>query len=86
MHQSDLACRYAGDRFILLLLDTDLELANEIAKQIRAAVKHLAFKTKSKGDAVYHTLTFAADIAQSGDKVDSIIGRVNRQLDLCKEG
>jgi len=86
LRQSDLACRYAGDRFILLLPETNLETANEIAQQIRTAIKHLAFKTTCKGNAVYHTLTFAADIALIGDKVDSIIGRVNRQLDLCKEG
>lgn len=86
LRQTDLACRYAGDRFILLLSETDLATANEIAEQIRTAVRHLAFKTKGKGNAVYHTLTFAADIAIIGDKVDSIIGRVNRQLDYCKEG
>lgn len=86
LRRSDLACRYAGDRFILLMPDTDLLSANEIAAQIRTAVKHLAFKTSVEGNTVFQTLTYSAEMAKPGDAVDSIIGRANRQLDLAKQG
>ncbi|WP_416306888.1 GGDEF domain-containing protein [Neptunicella sp. SCSIO 80796] len=84
LRKTDLACRYAGDRFILLLPDTHLTEANELAGQIRNAVRHLSFKTSEQGKAVYHTLTYAAEQARNDDGVERIISRVNRQLDLAK--
>lgn len=83
----DLVCRYAGDRFILLLPDTDKLVAEQIAEQVHQAIAHLAFKPNRPNDnnAVYHTLTYAAETASSGDKVaEAILSRVNRRLDQSK--
>lgn len=84
LRKTDLACRYAGDRFILLLPDTDMAQAEELAKQICSAIDHLAFKPEGQTKAVYQSLSYAADMARANDGVDAIISRVNRQLDLAK--
>ncbi|MBC3765876.1 GGDEF domain-containing protein [Neptunicella marina] len=85
LRKTDLLCRYAGDRFILLLPDTGLDKARELADEICQAVRHWSFKTSDNGDAVFHKLTFAADESRNNDDVEPLINRVNRQLDLVKQ-
>jgi diguanylate cyclase (GGDEF)-like protein len=84
LRNTDLACRYAGDRFILLLPNTDLSTAHELAGQIQRSIKHLAFKPESQATAVYSSLSYAAEMAKPNDAVDNIIGRVNHDLDIAK--
>lgn len=84
LRNTDLACRYAGDRFILLLPNTDLSQAQELAQQIKTAIGHLAFKPAQQGTAVYQTLSFAAEMARVNDGVETIISRVNQQLNAAK--
>lgn len=86
LRNTDLACRYAGDRFVLLLPDTNLAMAEELAQQVKSAISHLAFKPQSHTQAVYHTLSHAAEAAQPMDGVDAIIARVNHRLDINKQG
>jgi diguanylate cyclase (GGDEF)-like protein len=85
LRNTDLACRYAGDRFILLLPDTNLILAEELAQHIRQAISHLAFKPSQQFSPVYHSMTIATEIARAGDVVESIISRVNQRLDTYKQ-
>ncbi|GAC13399.1 diguanylate cyclase domain-containing protein [Aliiglaciecola lipolytica] len=85
LRSTDLACRYAGDRFILLFPDTDLRTAEQIAEQIKLAIANIAFKPNQSGESVYHHLTFAAESAITGDASDSILQRVNRRLDMFKQ-
>lgn len=85
LRNTDLACRYAGDRFILLLPDTDLSMAEELASQIKKAISHFAFKPQTHTSAVYHTLSHAAEEARTGDGVDAIIARVNQRLCINKQ-
>lgn len=86
LRSTDLACRYAGDRFILMLPDTDLATAQDIATQIRNAIASIAFKPEHCGEPVYQGLTFAAESAQSGDASDSLLQRVNQRLERLKQG
>ncbi|WP_448567733.1 GGDEF domain-containing protein [Thalassotalea ganghwensis] len=86
LRQSDLACRFAGDRFVLLFSDTDFVSANEIAKQISNAVKHLSFKLSATGQACYQSLTFATEESLPDDNLEQLLARATRQLELCKGG
>jgi diguanylate cyclase (GGDEF)-like protein len=85
LRNTDLACRYAGDRFILLLPNTELSLAEELARQIRTAIKHLAFKPTEQYVTVYPSVSSAAERAKPNDGVEGIISRVIRQLDSTKQ-
>ncbi|MBO1254754.1 diguanylate cyclase [Alteromonas sp. 5E99-2] len=85
IRQTDTACRYAGDRFIILLPHTTNSKARVIAKQIRNAISHLAFKPGQQGDAVFHTLAFAAESPKEKDNTDNLLSRINRQLESQKQ-
>lgn len=80
----DLACRYAGDRFVLHLPDTNTLTANELAEQIKHSVNSLAFKANQNSAPVYNTLSYAVESVLSGDGVESILRRVNQRLELKK--
>lgn len=75
---TDLVCRYAGDRFILLMPQLTLPQASLQVQQIASAVKHLAFKS---GDmAVFHTLTTAVVKAGKDESYKALLSRLNAQL------
>jgi len=82
---SDLACRYAGDRFILLLPDTNLAQANQIAKQVQKAVSHLAFKPQESTQAVYQSISISG--CQSYDNANALqlIAELNQQMLQLKQ-
>ena len=50
IRRNDLLCRYAGDRFALLLPNTGRLMANTIANEISQAVRHFAFKSQQQQD------------------------------------
>ncbi|MDO6694801.1 diguanylate cyclase [Aliiglaciecola sp. 3_MG-2023] len=85
LRPSDLACRYAGDRFILFFPNTDLSTAEHIAEQIKKAIANIAFKPALSGESVFHQLTFAAETAKYGDVSESLLQRVNRRLENFKK-
>ncbi|WP_404340985.1 GGDEF domain-containing protein [Pseudoalteromonas mariniglutinosa] len=75
---TDLVCRYAGDRFILLMPQLTFTQASLQVQQIASAVKHLAFKS---GDmAVFHTLTTAVVEAAEDESCEALLRRLNTQL------
>lgn len=84
LRPQDLACRYAGDRFVLLLPDTDTSQATELARQIKHSVHSLAFKVQQDSQPVYQSLSFAAESVHPGDQADSLLRRVNQRLELSK--
>jgi len=53
LRQQDLACRYAGDRFALLLPNVNEIQAQDIVKEIRASIGHVAFRYKNDAAAIY---------------------------------
>ncbi|GAA0359572.1 GGDEF domain-containing protein [Bowmanella denitrificans] len=82
IRQTDLACRYAGDRFIVLLPETQRPQAVTLAGQILESVRHFAFKTRESGEAVFHTLSCALVSAVASDQAEALLDRLNRQLEL----
>lgn len=62
LRQQDLACRYAGDRFALLLPDICDTQAYNIIQQICTSIEHVAFRHKASTDAIYTSAR--AEVAQ----------------------
>ena len=53
LRQQDLACRYAGDRFALLLPNVNEAEAHSIVKEVRGSISHVAFRCKEDTAAIY---------------------------------
>ncbi len=83
LRRCDLLCRYAGDRFAILLPNTGSETARSMAGQLNAAVCHFAFKT-SVGETVYRNLTIV-DCLAGKESPEDLLTRANRLLEQKKE-
>lgn len=57
LRQQDLICRYAGDRFAVILPDTSLTQGRQIAAEIKQAVKHFAFKVPQSSNSQFQNLS-----------------------------
>jgi diguanylate cyclase (GGDEF)-like protein len=56
----DIACRYGGEEFVLLLLDASLETSQQRAEEVRAAVKQLQVPYEGR---VLRSVTFSLGVA-----------------------
>ncbi|WP_088329731.1 GGDEF domain-containing protein [Lacimicrobium sp. SS2-24] len=83
VRMKDLVCRYAGDRFILMMPDLSLKKASQQVQQIANAVRHLAFKTANQ--AVFHTLTTAVVEAKQQENCEAMLSRLNQLLEQQKD-
>lgn len=57
LRSDDLVCRYAGDRFAILLPNTSEARAHQIANELEVAVRSFAYKIKSTGDTRYQSIS-----------------------------
>ncbi|WSG75756.1 PleD family two-component system response regulator [Rhizobium beringeri] len=63
---ADLACRYGGEEFVVVMPDTSPEIAAAVAERLRAAIENAPFMLKHAGEALNVTASFgiASRIAQ----------------------
>lgn len=57
MRDKDLICRYAGDRFAVLLPDTDVRQGRVVATELQLAVQYFAFRLKYSGESRYQRIS-----------------------------
>ncbi|MGZ2483011.1 two-component system cell cycle response regulator [Rhizobium pisi] len=55
---ADLACRYGGEEFVVVMPDTSPEVAATVAERLRAAVESTSFALKHLGQALSVTASF----------------------------
>ena len=78
LRQQDLLCRYAGDRFAVVLPRTGRQEAESLTRELEQAVRHFAFKTQR---GITHPVAIMAGLAVAHDEdADSLIERANRNL------
>lgn len=89
IRRNDLLCRYAGDRFALVLPNTTRSLAEKISQEIALAIQHFAFKTSVQGESIFHSastgIAIAGDTLQQPDTTEDLLQRATRNLLQAKE-
>lgn len=80
LRQQDLLCRYAGDRFAIVLPGTLQGDAERIRQELQQATRHFAFKTQ-RGESHYLQIQTGLAVAHDDDEA-SLIERANRNLAL----
>lgn len=84
IRRCDLLCRYAGDRFALMLPNTGKLMAETLAQELCNAVRHFAFKTSEGGESLFHSVSIGLAIAHQ-DSPESLLERANLALLHAKE-
>jgi diguanylate cyclase (GGDEF)-like protein len=85
IRKHDVACRYGGDEFLLILSECDLDSALVKAQKIKAEVESLVME-KSSG--IPETMTVSIGVAQcpqNGTDQDAILKAVDAALYMAKQ-
>jgi len=86
LRQSDFACRFGGEEFVVLLPNTSIDDARYTAEKLRKAVEENA-AILSNGEAVYYTVSSGVSTVdlKSESLIDSALKRADEALFLAKE-
>lgn len=83
---SDLACRYGGEEFFLVLPDTVLEVARERAEQLRQAVAEQAAQFEGREIPITASFGVASFTLDGGMSAIDLIGKADAALYQAKKG
>ena len=81
----DLACRYGGEEFCLIIAEADIEGTHKCVESIREAIKHLALHNRGQ---TLGTITVSAGIASyptHGDNSEDLIRAADEALYRAKK-
>ena len=84
MRDYDIICRYGGEEFLLVLPDTALLKAVDIANRLRVEVAELTYEINSN-TAVSMTISLGVAQLTGNEEENSLIHRVDQALYIAKE-
>jgi diguanylate cyclase (GGDEF)-like protein len=79
MRPDDLLCRYAGDRFAILMPYTNQEQANRTAQHLKQTVNLLAHHARDTGEGIQVSVRIACAVADSDP--DLLLHELNAALE-----
>ncbi len=82
---ADVACRYGGEEFLVILGNTDSVNAIHSAERIRSSLRQIDFKPSGEG-AVNVTVSIGAVSLKPEEGAEDLIARADRALYMAKEG
>lgn len=84
LRSTDLACRYAGDRFIVLFPATHLVDAKVYRQEITNAIENLAFKPNNAARSVFISCNSSLVDHSAGNNSEELFDAANRALEDAK--
>jgi two-component system cell cycle response regulator len=81
----DMACRYGGEEFVVLMPDTDLESSEVVAQRLLQAIGGKPMATRSAGELTV-TCSIGCTSSAAGDTADSLLKRADEALYEAKHG
>jgi diguanylate cyclase (GGDEF)-like protein len=85
LRQTDIACRYGGDEFVILLPETELDTAGFVANRLREGVEAIKLSTDKGAVVVTLSLGIAAFVKNNADNIDQLIKRADQALYEAKQ-
>ncbi|PZN58083.1 MAG: PleD family two-component system response regulator [Proteobacteria bacterium] len=83
----DLACRYGGEEFVVIMPDTDGAVAEKVAERIRAEIAALPFPVGKDGKTIEVTISVGVSSLRKGpDSVRDLMKRADLALYEAKRG
>jgi two-component system cell cycle response regulator len=83
----DLACRFGGEEFVVVMPDTEAAVAEKVAERIRAEIEHTAFQIGTGGTSINVTVSVGVSSLKRGpDTVEDLMKRADLALYEAKSG
>ena len=80
----DLACRYGGEEFVVVMPDTDLSFAYMVAERLRQSVADAPFSVSASAQQVPVTISIGVAASGGGDTPDVLLKRADQALYRAK--
>jgi two-component system cell cycle response regulator len=81
----DLACRYGGEEFVVVMPETDMELASTVAERLRRSVETSPFAISRAPHSLNITISIGIASSQgTGDSADGLLHRADQALYRAK--
>ena len=84
LRDSDLVCRYSGDRYAILLPDTTLDQAAIMAEELTSAISHFAFRTL-RGERVHLSASIGIAPYRPNYAIDDVLEKAKIALLHAKQ-
>ena len=82
---SELAARFGGEEFVVLMPETDAQSAFAAADRMREVIEAASFKINDAGDTIQKTVSIGvANLHPDGDSPESLMKRADEALYLAK--
>jgi two-component system cell cycle response regulator len=83
----DLACRYGGEEFVVVMPDTEQHIAEKVAERIRAEIARTPFEVGADGTTLDVTVSVGVSALKPyGDTIEGLIKRADIALYEAKSG
>jgi two-component system cell cycle response regulator len=83
----DFACRFGGEEFVVVMPDTDAQVAEKVAERIRAEIARTPFAISHEGQTVEVTVSVGVSSLRRGaDTVEALMKRADVALYEAKTG
>ena len=79
----DIACRYGGEEFVVLLSHSDIKVARVVAQRIMDALEHCAFEGEP-GFRVTTSVGATGGVPDPGERLDDYLDRADKGLYIAK--